>query len=264
MSRRRATRPLIKYSLCPLRYKRRLTTTSPGLVTSTGFSDLFLRLPFKSSGWPSSPEAPDSDSSEEGAAEGPPSRRVSVWGCAGTSAKISFGSGEVASESGAPAGPSAVPDPRTKRAASASSGSSRVIVTSAKPIGGRFTVPLKMQSLMRPARRDLWLCSPRTQLMASTTLDLPQPFGPTMQVVPVPLKVTTVRSQNDLKPVISTLRSLSKLSPLVSQNNRAVHDGRQGGQTHQREERRLSVARWRVSSREARTALAVKAVCQDR
>jgi hypothetical protein len=61
----------------------------------------------------------------------------------------------------------------------------------------------------------LWLCSPSTQEMASTTLDFPHPFGPTMQVVPVPLNVTTVRSQNDLKPTISTFRSLSKLSPLV-------------------------------------------------
>src|SRR5258708_34590888 len=51
--------------------------------------------------------------------------------------------------------------------------------------------------------------------MASTTLDLPQPFGPTMQVVPDPLNVTTVRSQNDLKPTISTFRSFSKMSPLV-------------------------------------------------
>src|ERR1700752_5289176 len=68
---------------------------------------------------------------------------------------------------------------------------------------------------MRSARRDLWLCSPRTQEIASTTLDLPHPFGPTMQVVPVPLKVTAVRSQNDLKPTISTLRSLSKVTPLV-------------------------------------------------
>jgi hypothetical protein len=33
--------------------------------------------------------------------------------------------------------------------------------------------------------------------------------------VPVPLNVTTVRSQNDLKPRISTLRSLSKVSPFV-------------------------------------------------
>jgi len=52
----------------------------------------------------------------------------------------------------------------------------------------------------------------RGQEMASTTLDLPQPLGPTMQVAPDPLKVTTVRSQNDLKPTISTFRSLSKLS----------------------------------------------------
>src|SRR6266513_1690115 len=87
----------------------------------------------------------------------------------------------------------------TKRAASASSGSSMVMVTSASPNGGRLVVPLKMQSAMRSARSDLWLCSPRTHEMASTTLDLPQPFGPTMQVVPDPLNVTTVRSQNDLK-----------------------------------------------------------------
>ncbi len=36
-----------------------------------------------------------------------------------------------------------------------------------------------------------------------------------MHVVPVPLNVTAVRSQNDLNPVISTFRSLSKVSPLV-------------------------------------------------
>jgi len=35
------------------------------------------------------------------------------------------------------------------------------------------------------------------------------------------------------------------------------------GQTHQREERRLSVPRWRVSFREALAAVAVKAVRQD-
>src|SRR5439155_400384 len=105
----------------------------------------------------------------------------------------------------------------TKRAASASSGSSMVMVTSASPSGGRLLVPLKMQSAMRSARSDLWLCSPRTQEMASTTLDLPQPFGPTMQVVPDPLNVTTVRSQNDLKPTISTFRSFSKISPFGRQ-----------------------------------------------
>src|SRR6201993_2078516 len=102
----------------------------------------------------------------------------------------------------------------TNRAAPASSGSSIVMVTSASPIGGRLAVPLKMQSAMRSARSDLWLCSPSTQLMASTTFDLPHPFGPTIHVVPEPLNVTTVRSQNDLKPTISTFRSLSKVSPL--------------------------------------------------
>jgi hypothetical protein len=61
----------------------------------------------------------------------------------------------------------------------------------------------------------LWLCSPSTHEIASTTFDFPHPFGPTMQVVPVPLNVTTVRSQNDLKPTISTFRSLSKVSPFV-------------------------------------------------
>src|SRR5215472_7002657 len=77
------------------------------------------------------------------------------------------------------------------------------------PIGGRLAVPLKMQSDMRSARSILWLCSPRTQEMASTTLDLPQPLGPTMQVIPVPLKVIGVFSQKDLKPSNSTFRSLS-------------------------------------------------------
>jgi hypothetical protein len=47
-------------------------------------------------------------------------------------------------------------------------------------------------------------------------LDLPQPFGPMMQVSPLPLKVICVFSQNDLKPTSSTLRSLSKISPLWS------------------------------------------------
>jgi len=72
-----------------------------------------------------------------------------------------------------------------------------------------------MQSAMRSARNDLWLCSPSTQEIASTTFDFPHPFGPTIHVVPEPLNVTVVRSQNDLKPTISTFRSLSKVSPLL-------------------------------------------------
>src|SRR5216683_4038275 len=105
------------------------------------------------------------------------------------------------------------PPSRTNFAASTTSGSTSVNVTSDSPIGGRFAVPLKMQSDIRSARSDLWLCSPRTQEMASTMLDLPQPLGPMMHVSPLPLKVICVFSQNDLKPTSSTLRSLSKISP---------------------------------------------------
>src|SRR5665213_2309633 len=107
------------------------------------------------------------------------------------------------------------PSPSTISAAAANSGSTRVRVTSANPVGGRFSVPLKMQSAMRSARSDLWLCSPSTQEIASTILDLPQPFGPMMQLSPVPLNVRWVFSQNDLNPTNSTLRSLSKVTPFV-------------------------------------------------
>src|SRR5216684_2847219 len=209
MSRSLPTRPLIRYSLWPERYSRRQTTTSPGFIASAGFSAVFffrLNLPPGSAGDGAEPSAAASCVS---------------GGCAGSSERISVVSvkpesslfsmtrvAESVAESDAPS--------NTKRAASASSGSSRVMVTSASPSGGRLVVPLKMQSAMRSARSDLWLCSPSTQEMASTTLDFPHPFGPTMQVVPVPLNVTTVRSQNDLKPTISTFRSLSKVSPLVS------------------------------------------------
>src|SRR6202046_5191675 len=76
----------------------------------------------------------------------------------------------------------------TLATASDSSGSTSVSVTSAIPKGGRLAVPLKMQSDMRSARSILWLCSPSTQEIASTTFDLPQPLGPTMQVMPIPVK----------------------------------------------------------------------------
>src|SRR5690348_8721755 len=116
-----------------------------------------------------------------------------------------------AADSVEPAFISAGGSPRTFVTASANSGSTSVSVTSESPMGGRLAVPLKMQSDMRSARSILWLCSPRTQEIASTTLDLPQPLGPMMQVMPLPLKTILVFSQNDLKPNSSTLRSLSTL-----------------------------------------------------
>src|SRR3984885_2403573 len=109
------------------------------------------------------------------------------------------------SASGAGSGAASI----TLATASESSGSTSVRVTSEMPMGGRLAGPLKMQSDMRSARSILWLCSPRTQEIASTTFDLPQPFGPTMQVMPLPLNVIGVFSQNDLKPRSSTLRSFS-------------------------------------------------------
>src|SRR5215207_4618569 len=59
-----------------------------------------------------------------------------------------------------------------------------VSVTSARPRAGRPEVPAKMTSSILPPRRLLAPCSPMTQASASTTLDLPEPFGPTMQVIP--------------------------------------------------------------------------------
>src|SRR6266852_3405783 len=209
MSRSLPTRPLMRYSLWPERYSRRLTTTSPGFGARTGLSAaffFFLNLPSDSAGISASPSVVSCCVS--GARAGS-SERISV-----ASVEAALFSATKGTESDAE---SEAAFSITKRAASASSGSSIVMVTSARPSGGRFVVPLKMQSAMRSARSDLWLCSPRTHEMASTTLDLPQPFGPTMQVVPDPLNVTTVRSQNDLKPTISTFRSFSKMSPFGRQ-----------------------------------------------
>src|SRR5579884_3395134 len=81
------------------------------------------------------------------------------------------------------------------------------------PTGFRSRVPAKITSSMRAPRRLLADCSPSTQEMASLMLDLPQPFGPTIAAMPSPLKRSSVRSQNDLKPCTSTRLSLSKALP---------------------------------------------------
>src|ERR1700732_1407247 len=61
-----------------------------------------------------------------------------------------------------------------------------------------------MRSSALLPRRRVGACSPRTQRIASTTLDLPQPLGPTTAVAPG-LKLMTVASRNDLKPTNSRL-----------------------------------------------------------
>ncbi len=56
--------------------------------------------------------------------------------------------------------------------------------TSAAAPGFRASLPLKITSSILSPRRLLALCSPRTHVMASATLLLPHPLGPTMAVTP--------------------------------------------------------------------------------
>src|SRR5215218_7989525 len=76
---------------------------------------------------------------------------------------------------------------------------SMVRATSARPRAPRLPVPAKMTSSILPPRSDFGPCSPSTQAMASTTLDLPEPLGPTMTVIPGS-KSRVVFSANDLNP----------------------------------------------------------------
>src|SRR6202012_3674372 len=74
-----------------------------------------------------------------------------------------------------------------------------VSATSARPSGARLAVPAKMTSSILPPRRLFAPCSPITQERASTTLDLPEPLGPTTQVIPGSRRRGGAEA-NDLKP----------------------------------------------------------------
>ncbi len=76
---------------------------------------------------------------------------------------------------------------------------SMVRATSARPRAARLAVPMKITSSIRALRKARVLCAPRTQVTASTTLDLPEPFGPTTAVTPGS-NSNTVVSAKDLKP----------------------------------------------------------------
>src|SRR5713101_3034263 len=76
---------------------------------------------------------------------------------------------------------------------------SMVSVTSARPSADRAAVPAKTTSSILPPRSGLTPCWPMTQENASTTLDLPDPFGPTTQVMPGS-KRSVVADANDLNP----------------------------------------------------------------
>src|SRR5687768_11570678 len=72
--------------------------------------------------------------------------------------------------------------------------------TSAKSRAGRIAVPAKMTSSMPAPRIDLGEDSPITQRIASSTLDLPQPLGPTTPVRPSSIR-SSAGSTKLLKPV---------------------------------------------------------------
>ena len=78
-------------------------------------------------------------------------------------------------------------------------------MTSARPSAARFWVPTKMTSSIFAERTTRGPCAPSTQATASTTLDLPEPFGPTTTVIPGSSSIV-VGSAKDLKPFIVSER----------------------------------------------------------
>ena len=91
-----------------------------------------------------------------------------------------------------------------------------VSVTSARPSAGRDVVPAKTTSSILPPRSDFTPCSPITQESASTTFDLPDPFGPTTQVIPGS-KRSVLEEAKDLNPRrVSVFRCTRGISSLVA------------------------------------------------
>src|SRR5487761_1193641 len=76
---------------------------------------------------------------------------------------------------------------------------SMVRTTSARPSGARDGGPAKTTSSIWPPRRLFSPCSPITHESASTMLVLPEPLGPTTQVMPGSNR-SVVAEANDLKP----------------------------------------------------------------
>src|SRR5215469_533777 len=101
---------------------------------------------------------------------------------------------------------------------------SMVSVTSARPSAGRPEVPAKTTSSILPPRKGLTPCSPMTQENASTTFDLPEPLGPTMQVMPGSNRIV-VADANDLKPRrVRVFRYTCRLLPATG--HQAMDDAR--------------------------------------
>src|SRR5664279_194210 len=98
-----------------------------------------------------------------------------------------------------------------------------VSTTSARPSGPFVAVPAKMTSSILPPRRDFAPCSPITQARASTTLDLPEPLGPTTQVMPGS-SCKVVAEANDLNPrSVRVLRYTVKLLTVAGMSQTRNH-----------------------------------------
>src|SRR3954449_9239709 len=108
-----------------------------------------------------------------------------------------------------------------------------VRLTSARPSGARPAapsrpvVPAKMTSSIFPPRNDLAPCSPITQARASTTLDLPEPLGPTTAVMPGS-KWNVVADAKDLNPLRVRLFRCTRGTPRP-RGPHLAEDGRCGG-----------------------------------
>src|SRR5690606_35054505 len=89
---------------------------------------------------------------------------------------------------------------------------SMVSVTSARPNGARPEVPAKMTSSILPPRRSLAPWVPMTHRSASSTFDLPDPLGPTTQVMPGS-KRRVVADAKDLKPLSVKLFKCTRRGP---------------------------------------------------
>ena len=91
--------------------------------------------------------------------------------------------------------------------------------TSARPRAGRLAVPAKMTSSIFWLRTDDGAWAPSTHAMASTTLLLPEPLGPTTTVTPGS-STKVVESANDLNPFnVNDLRNIPENSSAFSAGN---------------------------------------------
>src|ERR1700749_21445 len=95
---------------------------------------------------------------------------------------------------------------------------------SARPSGGRDVGPAKTTSSILPPRSDFAPCSPMTQARASTMLDLPEPLGPTTQVMPGSRR-SEAADANDLKPRRVRLFRYTGALPPAPPRRRAAYAG---------------------------------------